>query len=76
MRVLMGKFAQAMERVAQLGGANAPFELILEYVGGPTPSGREWQYIRSWRALCHAVSLAWMQYQRDVETVGPNAGCM
>ena len=65
-----------MERVARLGGAEGPFELILEYVGGREPHGEIWQWIRSWRALCRALSLAWMQYNRDVETVGPNKGCM
>ena len=68
--------AQAMDRVAQLGGAHAPFEQILQYVGGEAPDGPVWYRIRTWRALCRAVSLAWMQYNRDVETVGPNKGQM
>ena len=64
-----------MENIARMGGAEAPFELILEYVGGPTPSGPVWYRILTWRAVSRAVSLAWMQYNRDVETVGPNKGC-
>ena len=65
-----------MDTVAKLGGADGPFELILEYVGGMMPSGSVWMYIRSWRALCREVSLAWMQYNRDIETVGPYKGLM
>ena len=64
----------AMERVAQLGGADGPFEMILEFVGGRMPEGETWSRIRTWRALSRTISLAWMQYNRGEETVGPNAG--
>ena len=64
-----------MERVAELGGANGPFEMIFQYVVGYAPMpDREWYLVRTWRAISRCVSLAWMQYNRDVETVGPNAG--
>ena len=63
-----------MERVASVGGADGPFELILEFVGGPMPHGDVWQRIRQWRYLSRAISLAWMQYNRDIESVGPNQG--
>ena len=65
-----------MDKVAKLGGAEGAFELILEFVGGRMPSGDTWNYIRSWRALCREVSLAWMQYNRDIESVGPYKGLM
>jgi len=64
----------AMERIAQLGGADGPFEMILQFVGGRMPAGATWNRIREWRALSRTISLAWMQYNRDTETVGPNAG--
>ena len=65
-----------MEKVAGVGGAEGPFELILEFIGGRYPQGEPWNYIRSWRWLSRAVSLAWMQYNRDIETIGPNKGLM
>ena len=65
-----------METVARMGGAHAPYERIMDFVGGRFPSGLHWQYIKSWRAVCRTLSLAFMQYNRDIETVGPNKGLM
>ena len=47
--------AMGLEDVAKCGGADGPFELILEYVGGRMPHGLVWNYIRSWRALCQVA---------------------
>ena len=63
-----------MECVAALGGADAPFEMIFAFVGGEAPQGPVWSLMRTWRAISRTISLAWMQYNRDVETVGPNIG--
>ena len=63
-----------MDRVAALGGGDGPFEMIFEFVGGRAPSGHTWGLMRTWRAISRTFSLAWMQYNRDVETVGLNAG--
>ena len=38
---------RGLEKVASLGGANGPFEMILTYVGGPMPDGLPWQFIRT-----------------------------
>ena len=58
--------------VARLGGADGPLEMIMEFVGGRAPHGPVWNQMRSWRWLCREFSLAWMQYNRCFETVGPN----
>ena len=60
------------EDICAIGGADAPFEQILEYVGGRMPGGapgtmaeRTWQRMRSWMVISHAFFAAWQQYQRE-----------
>ena len=60
------------EDICALGGADAPFEQILEYVGGRIPGGepgtmaeRTWQRMRSWIVTSRAFFLAWREYQRE-----------
>jgi len=59
----------AMEAVASLGGAEGPFEMILDSIGGPMPSGQTWQRMRSWGSISRTISRAWMEYNRDIETL-------
>ena len=64
-----------MEQVAALGGLYSPFENIIEFVVGQNALlGPAWSLARTWRAISRGVSLAWMQYNCEVETVGPNKG--
>ena len=71
-------FAVRVDIMAQItdvcaaGGADGPYELILEYVGGRMPGGpprsqaeRTWQRMRSWVVLCRVWLTAWRQYQRE-----------
>ena len=71
--MLLLLFSLKMERVARLGGAHAPFEIILQYVGGRMPGGPDgspaeavWQRMRSWMVLSQTWFHAWLQYQRDI----------
>ena len=57
--------------VCACGGAEGPYEQILEFVGGRCPGGapgtegdRIWQRMLSWRFLCLSWHLVWKQYQR------------
>ena len=58
--------------VLALGGADGPYEMVLEYVGGRMPGGppgsideRVWQQMRSWMVASRAWFAAWQQYQRE-----------
>jgi hypothetical protein len=60
-------------RVCALGGADGPYELILEYVGGPMPGGpagsddeQIWQRMRSWMLLSREWFRSWLEYQREL----------
>ena len=58
--------------VCALGGAEGPYETILQFVGGRVPGGAPgssaeltWQRMRSWVVMCRAWLLAWRQYKRE-----------
>ena len=56
--------------ICALGGAEGPYEQILEFVGGRMPGGapgsdaeNTWQRMRSWMVMCRQWFAAWQQYQ-------------
>ena len=62
-----------IEDVCTLGGADTPYELILEYVGGRVPGGAPgtpeqsiWLRMRSWMLVSRRWLVAWRQYQREL----------
>ena len=55
-------------------GYSGPLKVILDFAYGEMPDGSEWNWCRQVRIVSMTFSLAWMQYNLDTETVGPNRG--
>ena len=59
-----------MLTICDLGGANAPYEQILEYVGGRMPGGYPGsphrERIRSWMVICKDWFHAFKEYNREI----------
>ena len=63
---------KTVQDILALGGAEAPYEQVLEYIGGRMPGGPEgseeentWLRMRSWCAISRSWLLAFRQYNRE-----------
>jgi len=58
----------AIHGIFEVGGAEGPFEMIMEHCVGPMGSPEAaWRQCRSWQSVCKGWHYAFLEYQRDID---------
>ena len=74
--------ASGVKRFMQLYAADGPFEMVMAYMGGICPGGREgsqqevlWRQMRSWQAISTTWQQLFLEYNRSDPYEDPWANC-